>query len=125
MSNKNTEDMTGLGTHITSPDPEPERYYDWMLWKLRQDKDWKNMKFDYEEELKIKPKFNLLEKLLGGSSITLAVIYTLGHIVIAMNVVYWMTGATLWEAGSVALVEPMINGIWFFVLHSLWKRYNS
>ena len=124
MSNKNTEDMTGLGTHITSPDPEPERYYDWMLWKLRQDKDWKNMKFDYEEELKIKPKFNLFEKLLGGSSFTLAVIYTLGHIVIAMNVVYWMTGATLWEAGSVALVEPMINGIWFFVLHNLWKRYN-
>ena len=38
-----------------------------------------------EEEIKIKPKFNLLEKLLGGSSFTLAVIYTLGHIVIEGN----------------------------------------
>ena len=126
MSNKETQDMTGLGTHINLPerpyDPEPERYYDWMLWKLRQDKDWKKA---MEEEISIKPKFNLLEKLLGGNSFTLAVIYTLGHIVIAMNVVYWMTGASLWEAGTVALVEPMINGLWFFILHSLWKRYNS
>ena len=35
----------------------------------------------------------------------LAVIYTLGHIVIAMTVVSVMTGA-LWEAGAVALIEP-------------------
>ena len=25
-------------------DPEPERYYDWMLWKLRQDQPLKKMK---------------------------------------------------------------------------------
>ena len=23
---------------VQEHDPEPERYYDWMLWKLRQDK---------------------------------------------------------------------------------------
>ena len=30
--------MTGTGDHIELPDsdPEPERYYDWILWKLRQ-----------------------------------------------------------------------------------------
>ena len=63
-----------------------------------------------------------LRKLISGSSIGLAVIYTLGHIVIAMTVVSVMTGANLWEAGAVALVEPSINGVWFFVLHKTYKK---
>ena len=63
-----------------------------------------------------------LKKLISGSSIGLAVIYTLGHIVIAMTVVSVMTGANLWEAGAVALVEPSINGVWFFVLHKTYKK---
>ena len=63
-----------------------------------------------------------LKRLITGSSITLAVVYTLGHIIIAMSVVSLMTGASLWEAGAVALIEPSINGIWFYVLHSLWKK---
>lgn len=25
------------GTTVDKPDPEPERYYDWMLWKTRQE----------------------------------------------------------------------------------------
>ena len=66
-----------------------------------------------------------LKKLITGSSVTLAVIYTLGHICIAMTVVTVMTGASLWEAGAVALIEPSINGIWFYVLHSLWKKYKG
>ena len=66
-----------------------------------------------------------LRKIITASSITLAVIYTLGHIVIAMTVVSLMTGASLWEAGAVALIEPSINGIWFYVLHSLWKKYKG
>ena len=60
-----------------------------------------------------------------GNSVVLAVIYTLGHIVIAMTVVSVMTGASLWEAGAVALIEPSINGLWFYVLHSLWKKFNT
>ena len=66
-----------------------------------------------------------VKKLITGSSITLAVIYTLGHVVIAMTVVSLMTGASLWEAGAVALIEPSINGVWFYVLHSTWKRLNK
>ena len=61
---------------------------------------------------------------MKGNSIMLAVIYTLGHIVIAMTVVSTMTGASLWEAGTVALIEPAINGVWFYILHNLWKKYN-
>ena len=63
--------------------------------------------------------------IFKNNSLALAVIYTLGHVVIAMTVVSMMTGASLWEAGAVALVEPAINGVWFYVLHSLWKKFNS
>ena len=66
----------------------------------------------------------VFQKLLTSSSLGLALIYTFGHIIIAMNVVYWMTGASIWEAGVVALVEPMFNGVWFYVLHKLWKKYS-
>ena len=62
------------------------------------------------------------KKLVAGSSVGLAIIYTLGHVVIAMTVVSVMTGASLWEAGAVALIEPSINGLWFYVLHNTYKK---
>ena len=65
------------------------------------------------------------KKILSSSSLALALIYTFGHVIIAMTVVSVMTGASLWEAGAVALVEPSINGVWFYILHSLWKKYNT
>ncbi len=69
--------------------------------------------------------FEVLKNLIKGNSVVLAVIYTLGHICIAMTVVSLLTGASIWEAGLVALVEPTINGFWFYILHSLWKKYNT
>jgi len=68
--------------------------------------------------------FEVVKNLLKGNSFTLALIYTCGHVIIAMTVVSTMTGASLWEAGAVALVEPAINGVWFYILHNLWKKYN-
>ena len=65
---------------------------------------------------------NAFRKILSGSSLALALIYTAGHVVIAMTVVTVMTGASLWEAGAVALIEPSINGVWFFVLHKAYKK---
>ena len=62
-----------------------------------------------------------VKKILGGDSLTLTLVYTLGHIIIAMSVVRTMTGASLWEAGAVALIEPTINGVWFYILHRTWK----
>ena len=58
-------------------------------------------------------------------SLILAVIFFIGHVLIAMAVVSIITGASFWEAGAVALVEPAINGVWFYALHSLWKRFNT
>jgi uncharacterized membrane protein len=66
--------------------------------------------------------FGALKSFIKGDSFVLALIYTCGHIIIAMSVVTMMTGASLWEAGAVALIEPCINGIWFYVLHSIWKK---
>ena len=127
--NKYTQDMTGTGQHIELPDPgpEPERYYDWMLWKLRQSPEWNDAIRGNKEKKKNEFQtgiFEVIKNMLKHSSLTLALIYTFGHIIIAMNVVYWMTGASIWEAGVVALVEPMFNGVWFYVLHKLWKKYS-
>ena len=63
--------------------------------------------------------------LLKDSSLSLAIIYTLGHIMISASVVTIVTGASLFEAGLVALIEPAINGIWFYILHKLWTFYND
>ena len=61
-----------------------------------------------------------VKSLITRSSISLAIIYTLGHIAIAMTVVSVMTGASLWEAGAVPLIEPSINGLWFYLLHKTY-----
>ena len=65
----------------------------------------------------------LKDKILDGGSLMLAGVYTLGHICIAMTVVTVMTGASLWESGMVALVEPAINGVWFYILHTAYTKY--
>jgi len=68
--------------------------------------------------------FNLLRKIIGGSSVLLAIIYTLGHIIIAMTCNYFITGARLDLAAVDALIEPIINGFWFYALHKTgeWVR---
>ena len=63
-----------------------------------------------------------IRKIAGTSSIALAVIFFVGHVLIAMTVIKIMTGASIWEAGAVALVEPAINSVWFYVLHKIWGK---
>lgn len=55
-------------------------------------------------------------------SLTLAVIYTIGHILIAICVVRAITDSSWWDAGLVALIEPAINGVWFYMLHRIWRE---
>ena len=68
---------------------------------------------------------NGIFKVISRTSIGRALIYTLGHIVIAMSVVSVLTGASLWQAGAVALVEPTINGIWYYFLDKLFTMRNK
>ena len=66
--------------------------------------------------------YEAVKKIAGTSSLVLAIIFFVGHVIIAMTVVKLMTGASIWEAGAVALVEPAVNSIWFFVLHKVWNK---
>ena len=68
---------------------------------------------------------NATKKLVGHSSLTLAIIFFIGHVIIAMTVVSLITGASIWEAGLVALVEPAINSIWFYILHKVFTNINA
>ena len=64
--------------------------------------------------------FETVKELVIGSSLARAVIYTVGHIIIAMTCNTLITGAS-WELAAVdALVEPLINGVWYFVLDKFW-----
>ena len=69
--------------------------------------------------------FKLLKRLIGGSSATLAIIYTLGHIIIAMTCNRLITGAALDLAALDAIIEPCINGVWFYILHNTWKKLQN
>ena len=64
-------------------------------------------------------------ELIKNTSVGRALIYTCGHIIIAMSVVSILTGASLWEAGAVALVEPTINGVWYYALDKLFTMRNK
>ena len=60
-------------------------------------------------------------KVIASTSAGRALVYTVGHVIIAMTVVSVLTGASLWEAGLVALVEPTINGFWYYILDKIWS----
>ena len=68
--------------------------------------------------------YNKILNRIAGTSIGRALVYTTGHIIIAMCVVSILTGASLFEAGLVALIEPTINGAWYYILDKLWTRKN-
>ena len=68
---------------------------------------------------------SFIKWLIGGSSFTLAVIYTIGHMLIAIACVMIITGASIELATIDAIVEPLINGVWFYVLHETWKKFQK
>ena len=70
---------------------------------------------------------DVMKWIIGGSSITLAVVYTIGHMLIAIVCVMVITGASLELATIDAIVEPIANSIWYFILDKWWasKSKNS
>jgi uncharacterized membrane protein len=64
--------------------------------------------------------FNAFKKLLVRSSIGRAVIYTIGHIIIAATCNIIITGSTLQLAAIDAIIEPLINGVWYYFLDKFW-----
>ena len=66
-------------------------------------------------------------KLLNTNQIgfLLAFFYTIGHILIAMTCNRLLTGAPLNLAAVDALVEPLVNGLWFYLLFNLFNRFKA
>ena len=65
--------------------------------------------------------YNTLRSMIG-TSLGRAFIYTLGHIVIAMTCNRLITGAEWSLAGVDAIVEPVINGGWYYLLDRMWTK---
>lgn len=74
--------------------------------------------------LKKAPLAKLGEITIKGS-ILRAIIYTCGHIVIAMTCNKLITDTSLELATIDAIIEPIINGFWFFFLDRIWSKKNS
>ena len=53
-------------------------------------------------------------------SIARTIIYTIGHFLIAIMVLKSVANVTLKEAMTDAIVEPLANAIWYFVLDKFW-----
>ena len=62
-------------------------------------------------------------QVIKYDSLILAVIYTIGHILIAMTSNRIITGATLDMAAADAFIEPIINGFWFYFLLVYLKSF--
>jgi uncharacterized membrane protein len=64
--------------------------------------------------------FKTLKELVVASSVARAVVYTIGHVIIAMICNTIITGAA-WEMAMVdAVIEPCINGVWYYFLDKFW-----
>ena len=61
-------------------------------------------------------------KIFKYENLFLAILYTIGHILIAMICNRIITGASLDMAAADAFVEPIINGFWFYFLLVYFKK---
>lgn len=49
------------------------------------------------------------------------IVFTIGHFIIAAVVISIVTGAPLHKAITASVIEPLINGMWYFVLDRIWN----
>ena len=70
--------------------------------------------------------FYLLHRVARNTlgSLTLTSIYTLGHFCIATIWASFIFNVSFNEAALDAIIEPLLNGFWFYFLHSIWKEHN-
>ena len=57
------------------------------------------------------------------NSLVFTIIYTIGHFLIAISCVIFITEAPLELATIDAMVEPLINAVWLFVLHKIYVKW--
>ena len=73
--------------------------------------------------------FKYLEKLYkeNRGSILRTIVYTIGHFIIAITVLMLVADVSFTVALTDAIVEPIANSIWYFILDKWWasKSKNS
>ena len=53
-------------------------------------------------------------------SILRTIIYTIGHFIIAISVLMLIADVSFYVALTDAIVEPLANAIWYFILDKWW-----
>lgn len=60
--------------------------------------------------------YHILRGSLGRT-----IVYTTGHFLIAAACAMYFTGVAFDVAAADAIVEPLINGVWFYILDKMWN----
>ena len=58
-------------------------------------------------------------------SILRTIVYTVGHFIIAITVLIIVADVTFLIAMTDAIVEPLANAIWYFILDKWWASKSS
>ena len=60
-------------------------------------------------------------------SILRTIVYTIGHFIIAISVLMLIADVSFFVALTDAIVEPLANAVWYFILDKWWasKSKNS
>ena len=66
--------------------------------------------------------FNSSKKIYASNkgSILRTIIYTIGHFVIAISVLMLVADVSFYIALTDAIVEPLANAVWYFILDKFW-----
>ena len=59
--------------------------------------------------------------LNNRGSLLRTLVYTIGHFIIAITVLMLISNVSLIIALTDAIVEPLANAIWYFVLDKFWS----
>ena len=66
--------------------------------------------------------FNSAKSIYNNNkgSILRTIVYTIGHFAIAITVLMLVADVTFMIALTDAIVEPLANAVWYFVLDKIW-----
>ena len=66
--------------------------------------------------------FNASKKVYTSNkgSILRTIVYTIGHFVIAITVLMLVADVAFYIALTDAIVEPLANSVWYFLLDKFW-----
>ena len=66
--------------------------------------------------------FNASKKIYASNrgSILRTIIYTIGHFAIAITVLMLVADVSFYIALTDAIVEPLANAVWYFLLDKFW-----